>query len=404
MQTQPQALSAAARPELSPWREALRQAWAVYLPMRIILTILAAVAAVARWRLNGETPQSLGGWLHGLLLAPWNHYDVEWYVKIASGGYGIADGRGVFHPLLPLLMGLVGRLLGGQYVLAGLIVTDIACIGAMAAFYRLVELDHGRSIARETISWLLYIPVGMVLLLPYTESLMLCFTLLAFWFSRHDRWLAAGLCGALATLAKQPGLVLAPALFIGYAYQHRHSLAAWRTIRVMASLSLIPLAYLAVSMYVNLAVNPDAVSSGGIAAALSGSDQLKTVWRSQFAPPWRVLERIVRFSFGPDTDWVYWVEMVLGALALVVAVLALRHVRLEERVYSVIQVGLISTILLATEPLLSLPRRFILVFPIFIQLAIWSQRNPARGARWRALSMSVMLLLAVAFFIQQFIP
>jgi hypothetical protein len=48
--------------------------------------------------------------------------------------------------------------------------------------------------------------------LVYSESTFLLFTVLAFYGFRTRRWIAGGLCGALATATRVPGIMMMPAL------------------------------------------------------------------------------------------------------------------------------------------------------------------------------------------------
>ena len=93
----------------------------MFLGYRVLFSIWAAwvssvyprfaeEAAITIWPINA----SLGDWLQRTLLWPVARYDVIWYVGIAEYGYGYQPGATAFHPLYPLLMGMLGRLVGGS--------------------------------------------------------------------------------------------------------------------------------------------------------------------------------------------------------------------------------------------------------------------------------------------------
>lgn len=383
------------------WRGALRIAWSAYWPMRLLLLGLGIAISVATL---DSRPGSVGAWLYRLVLAPWERFDVLWYIRIARDGYGIADGRAAFHPLLPLLMAGLGRILAGQYVLAGLVINDLACIGLLAVFYRLVALDYPLDVAQKAQHWLLGSPIGFVLLLPYTESLTLGLMLLAFWFARHNRWLAAGLSGCLATLAKQPAVVLSLVLLIEYLYTCHTPIRCWRTMNVLASLSLIPLGYIAFSGYrfwLSAPVNPDFTS---ILTGLVVSPQLSQVWGSRFGMPTEWLFRVIRFSVDPYVTRWYWIEVSLLLASLFVVGIGLRRSRPAVLVYSLLQILLIITLLIRSgDPLMSVPRRFVLIFSIPIQLGLWSSQSPTRH-QWRFISLALQMFLVIGFITGKFIP
>src|SRR5689334_6316729 len=74
--------------------------------------------------------------LHDMLVAPWQRWDTIWYSKIAVEGYA-PDLRAVFPPLYPLLMRVVGGLIGGNVVAAGLVISSIATLASFILLYRL---------------------------------------------------------------------------------------------------------------------------------------------------------------------------------------------------------------------------------------------------------------------------
>ena len=385
----------------SDWRTVLRLAWTVYWPMRLLLLVIGIFISLAT--ANGVYATSLAGWLQQVFIAPWHQVDVVWYVRIAQDGYSIADGRAAFHPLLPLLMGGLGRILGGQYVLAGLIINDLACFGLLAVFYRFVALDYGESVGVHSMRWLLANPMGWVLLIPYTEALTLFFIVQAFWYARHDRWLAAGLCGCLATLAKQPAIVLVVALFVEFLYRHHKDLWRWRSMQILASLTLIPLGYLAYSAYRLLLNAPAQTDLGSTLRALVVSPQLGQKWGSTFIWPTDWLVHIIKFSFGSETYLWYWIEVGLFLAALFVLSVILRRMRPSLVVYSLIQLFLIMTILQLGDALMSSPRRFLLVFVIPLQLGIWSAKS-RYWQHWRIISLALQGLLIIGFITEKFTP
>ncbi|HYF62919.1 MAG TPA: hypothetical protein VD886_08915 [Herpetosiphonaceae bacterium] len=395
-QSRPSALAA----DPWSWRAAFRVAWSAYWPLRLLLLALGALGALLAM---AAQPQSLGGWLDRLFLSTWNYQDMPWYLKIAEHGYAVPDGRAAFHPLLPLLMGGLGRVLGGQFILAGFIVNDLACLGALAAFYKLAGLDHDQKAARNALDWLLYNPVGFVLLIPYTEALALCFILLSFWFARNDRWLAAGLSGALATLAKQPAMVLPLVLLIEYVSRRRGRLLSWRSAQVLASLALIGLGYLAYSAYrliLDPLVNP---SAGEFVQALVVSPRLSAYWGSRSGSQFEWVAKIVEFALAPDTYGWFWIELALTLLGLFLVACSLRRSRLSVAAYSLIMVFLITTIILPGDALMSTPRRFMLIFAVFIELGLWSSRSASRH-RWRLVGLAVQVVLVLGFVMGKYVP
>lgn len=388
---------AAAAP--TTWGAAFTLAWRVFLPVRLMLSLVGAATFL---QLAGPPAnRSLGGWLDWLLVQPWGRFDSGWYLRIAEGGYAVGDGRAAFHPLLPLLMRVLGDLLGGHYLLAGLIVSNAACLVFLAALFRFAALSHGPALAAESLYWALYTPLGFALLLPYTESLLLCFTLLALWYAHQDRWLAAGICACLAALAKQPGAALVLPLLWTYAAGHRGRLLQWKSLRVLACLSLAPLGYLGFALYRAALDEAARASPAALLGSLLISRQLSSTWGTRFAPPWEWLVYVT--TTPPRFVPIGILEGVLTVAGLTLAALALRRERAPVVIYGLIQILLATTLIIADQPLQSMARRISLVFPIYTQLARWSL-----GARlrllWLALAAALMCGFAIGFCTLRFTP
>src|SRR6202022_1648115 len=111
------------------------------------------------------------------VVAPWHRYDTAWYIKIAIQGYR-ADGAIVFPPLYPILIHLVAPLSGGNYVLAAIVISNLACIVAFILLYKLVlrEFRNDRGLALRTLICLAVFPTAFYLVAGYTETIYLALT------------------------------------------------------------------------------------------------------------------------------------------------------------------------------------------------------------------------------------
>jgi len=147
---------------------------------------------------------SLWTWLERVLLLPLLRYDVIWYIGIAQHGYGHRPGDTAFHPLYPLLTGLLGRMFGGEYLLAAWLIAQVCCVTMLALLYRLVALDDDEATAQRTTLFLIGSPLGFSFLLPYTESLLLLSIVAALYAARCGRWWLAGAAGGAAALTSNP--------------------------------------------------------------------------------------------------------------------------------------------------------------------------------------------------------
>ena len=143
--------------------------------------------------------------------------DAEHYLYLAQYGYQRVGDKAnliVFYPLYPILTGIIGRILAGNYVFAGLLISHI-CTGIAAIYlYLLIHMEYGEERAQTgVLSFLLY-PFMVFTMGIYTEGLFLMLTVMGLYFIRRHNWEAAGIVGFLAALTRAQGMLLfAPAVY-----------------------------------------------------------------------------------------------------------------------------------------------------------------------------------------------
>ena len=148
-------------------------------------------------------------------------WDSGWYFDIAQRGYyWNADGQSsvAFFPLYPMLVRAGSWLLGGgdQAIwLSAIAVSACAYFAALVVLHRFTERVTGsRETARRTVLYLSIFPFALFFTRVYAESVFLLTSLLAV-SAAHDRgWWRAGLWGALATLARPNGMLIAVPLVL----------------------------------------------------------------------------------------------------------------------------------------------------------------------------------------------
>jgi hypothetical protein len=152
-------------------------------------------------------------------------YDTGYFEGIAWSGYApLPGGRSniAYFPVYPMLIRLVARLFGRQHAvfyLSGIAIAWVCFVLAMVALYYLARLDLPRRRAERAVLLTMIFPFGFFFGAAYSESTFLLFTVLAFYLFRTRHWLAGGLCGAIATATRVPGIMMVPAL-AWLAWQH----------------------------------------------------------------------------------------------------------------------------------------------------------------------------------------
>jgi hypothetical protein len=204
----------------------------VFLWSRLALWALAAVTVLA---FEDELNPARGRWdsprLHELGAAAdvWARWDSDWYLRIAESGYDWPSSTPAFFPLYPLLVGGLGRLLGGHFLLAGLVVSLTACAVAFALLHRLVGRLLGSDDALRSVVYLALFPTSLFLGAVYAESLFLALAIGTFVLAEERRAGWASVTAGLALLARPQGIALLPALAI----------YAWRSERRRRDLALL---------------------------------------------------------------------------------------------------------------------------------------------------------------------
>ena len=101
------------------------------------------------------------------LLTSWNHWDAARYTQIAQFGYqNIFDTA--FFPLFPLLIKGGALLIGNQgYIAIGMILSNLALLGALFVLYQIAADMLGESVGRRTILYLCIFPTAFFFFAPY---------------------------------------------------------------------------------------------------------------------------------------------------------------------------------------------------------------------------------------------
>lgn len=148
----------------------------------------------------------------GSLTDVWARWDSVFFVRIAEQGYDHSSAA--FYPLYPALVWALGHIFFGHYVLAGIVISLAAALGAFVLLHRLAEERLGGDGARRAVLYLAVFPMALFLQAVYSESLFLLLVLGAFVLAERNRFAVAGLASGLAILTRVNGLALLPALLL----------------------------------------------------------------------------------------------------------------------------------------------------------------------------------------------
>ena len=388
-------------------RTALRVAWQALWSSRLVVFCSGTLAVLsfgkaADW--TGFDPMRLTapfGYFGNLLAAPFARWDSVWYLAIARGGYGHEAARTAFFPLYPLVVRGVGLVIGSDLI-AGVLISLAAFAVALVLLYRLVALDLGDEIARVTVLLVAFCPMSYFFSAVYTESLFLALSLACIWKARMGRWAAAGVFGALAAADRSSGVALVVPVALLFLYGPRLDREPLGLRPAAGRLRALVPRYRATPALAWALLIPAGLGAYVLALALATGHGLapfhaQQVWFRHFAGPfggvwdgavaaWDGLRQLLH---GPPPP-VYFAQaggdplvvagqnlmlfafLVLGAVALVGV---FRRLPFAYGAYCVAALALPLSYPVGPQPLMSLPRHELVLFPLFMWSAWWLCRR-----------------------------
>jgi Mannosyltransferase (PIG-V) len=377
------------------------------------------------------------GRLGDLLAAPAARWDSAWYLVIAHYGYrpdlgAYTASRDAFFPLYPLGLRAISAL-GPPPVLAGVLLSTIALAFALYGIHRLTTLElpgRGRAApggdgaadaARLAVMLTAFAPMAFFFSAVYSESLYLALSVGLFWSARQGRWALVGVLGALAAATRSTGLVLAlPALIIYLygpredrapdfvRYARRRVLPRYRPRWDALWLAALPLGVILYGAFLGL-------SGGNALAPLHAQD----VWGRHFAGPYVGVWDGVKAAFegarqllsnqrhhlyfatGSGSPFVeaghnlVLLAFLLAAIAAVAGVV--RRLPLAYGAYVIAALALPLSDPVRSQPLMSLPRFLLVLFPLGIWLGGWLSEHPRAQRPALVLSAVTMVFFGAQF-------
>ncbi len=306
----------------------------------------------------------------------WARWDSDFFLRIAQNGYD--DASAAFHPLYPALIAALGRVFFGHYVLAGVVVSLLCCLGSFVLLHRLAEERLGGEGARRSVLYLAVFPTALFLQAVYSESLFLLLVLTAFALAERNRFAGAGLVAGLAILTRAAGLALLPALAL-LAWRHRDRL------RALAGIALaVPVAAVYPLVLWQQVGDPWAFTDAQDRwhRHLSHAGPLGGIWDGLVAG-WRGIEQFVvgHGTHVPDANPMHAAAENVQALAFLALLLALtvvawRRFGAPYGLFAALSLAIPLSYPSSRWPLLSLPRFGLVIFPLFLALAAVTATRP----------------------------
>jgi hypothetical protein len=448
--------SAGARPRAPAWAAALaldaarlravRDSWRALWSSRLLVlaagvgTVLTFGFGPTRGAFNPPGTTRGFGWLGDLLAAPSARWDSAWYMVIAHFGYrpdlgAFTAPRSAFFPLYPLGIRTIA-LLGVPLLLAGVIFSLAALAPALYGIHRLTTLELGRvapdrlgrgraaEAARLAVLLTAFAPMAFYFSAVYAESLYLALSVGVFWCARQGRWALVGGLGALAGATRNTGLMLALPALILYLYGPREDRRPDFARASRGRLGRLRPRYRVRRDLLWLGLLPAGVVLYGACLALYGGDALaplhaQDMWGRHFAGPFVGVWDGLRAAFegarqllsfqrhhlyfpqAPGSPFVsaghnlVLLAFLLAALPAIAGVM--RRLPVAYGVYVIAALALPLSYPVSAQPLMSLPRFLVVLFPLNIWFAGWLAAHPRASRPALALSALAMVCFGAQF-------
>lgn len=368
----------------------LKEIFKIVLGWRLILFVIAIPAIFlitphTRFTNLTELPSASN------IFSMWSNFDGLHYIDLAKYGYGYqqkTDMDYAFFPLYPLAMHAFNFF--GSYLASGLILSHIFLILALFYLYKLINIDQKAKIARSAIYLLLLYPASFFFGSVYTESLFLLLIVLSFYSARKNNFFLAGIFAALASATRITGIFIWPALV--YEFWLHYGKSIKKSLTPYALWLLLPPLGLLSYMRFQAFKTGDPFFFIHIQSNFTGRsvDKLIMIYQVFF----RYAKMMIFINHADPLFYTVLLELLSATLILAVLFFSFKKIRFSYWIFILLSYFLPTF----TGTFMSMPRFTIVLFPVFIYLALWlDKQHPfIRIAYYTACA--ILTILGVAFF------
>lgn len=144
------------------------------------------------------------------------HWDATWYLNAAEGyDHRVPAGSGnaaqtdlAFFPAFPLAIRFLSLISGFSLTTSGFLASTIFGSLAAVAIWRLTELVADREVANRTVALVFFFPGAIAFSTIYPEGLFMFASAVCLWALITEKWLLAGIFGALSAATRPNGVIL----------------------------------------------------------------------------------------------------------------------------------------------------------------------------------------------------
>lgn len=330
----------------------MKQVILLFLIWRIALFFIAAISPIFIPEFGAKFPYFEGRLIpSGLPHFLWSqgNFDGVHYIGIAQDGYAYQFTQ-AFFPLYPMVVKAVSFLTLGNFVLAGIIVSNGAFLAALLLFYKLVRDVFDEKTAHWSIIFLLVFPTSFYFGAIYTESLFFLLVISSIYLAQKKHILASSVIGAFTSATRLVGVFLIPALIYKKDYK-----SLW-------PLLIVPIGIIVYMIYLKIEFNNPLYFL--TSQSIFGQERSTT---SVVLLP-QVIYRYIKILV--TTHGLLFVnaafELLSTFFALIVLALGFKKIDIRWIIFS----ALVIITPTLTGTFASMPRYVLVAFPIYIVLAL----------------------------------
>lgn len=292
----------------------------------------------------------------------WANFDGIYYLYIAKAGYTV-DNAG-FFPMYPLLIRIfsIGESAVQFYV--ALILSSLFLLLSLFVFYKLLRLDQSKNSSILTIIVMLIFPTSFFFAVIYAESLFFLLLVLSFYFARKGNWVLCSFFAILLTATRLVGIAILPALILEFYLQNKTLFS-----KKFFPTLLTPLGLIYFSMF-NLVSFGNAFQFAKAQGSLLNNrsvDQIILFPQTIF----RYIKILTSLSPRVFEWWVAFLEL---SSFIFVALLLYIAWKKKIRISYLLFAFFAFLIPASTGTLTGFPRYILVIFPIFVALALIKNR------------------------------
>jgi hypothetical protein len=297
----------------------------------------------------------------GSWLAMWQRFDANIYATIAEHRYGEISGDTHFPPFFPLLIALLMPFLGNAF-LAGLFVSHVATFLLLKLLYDVFTEWGGLETGKRAVLFFVLYPTFFFFFSAYSESLFIVCALLALRTMKPRSWAWAGFWTFCAILTRLQGAaLLGPMIYLMYRdAPFLRKASHWLGLAIAGFGGLF---------YVYLR---------WLEGTVNVLPTVESEWQARLALPGESYLYAIKTMLAGFANYIDILNFFVATLFLVLLIAGWSKIPLEYNLFMVFNLLILSIRVVETQPLNSMLRFSLTLFPAFFTLGIAGNRSWVR--------------------------